>query len=439
MIGLGQGWTNTYQFIDEWGNNTFSYGSSVLQDDATGNYIWLVNASGAESQIKVINTEGEVLSTNVLIGWGGVVDLQKTSDGGYLARAGTRIVKLNSSFNVEWGSEPIPLQNEVFQWGYPFVNDVKEASDGGYILTGSLPWWDPNTGTIHTYNMYIRKLNANGSEEWLTSTFGAGHTQGASVLEYNDGYIVIVDNAEDKWATTASNSLLSKYSLNGDLLSSIPLVDANNNPDPSGKIIPTADGNYIVYGSKKNLNSESSVESDKDIWIKKIDFNGEFIWEKFYGHGFLDYTSSVRETTDGGYIISGAADLPWEFMGLFESCCMRKIWVLKTDFSGDTLWTKEWSNNNQDDQDYGYDVIEANDGDYVVTGTILDLNIMTNQAIIVKFSPPFITSINESMTEYNKTLRSITNLLGQEIPIRKNTPMFYIYDDGSVEKKIIIE
>jgi len=38
-----------------------------------------------------------------------------------------------------------------------------------------------------------------------------------------------------------------------------------------------------------------------------------------------------------------------------------------------------------------------------------------------------------------KKLKKITNLLGQEIPIRKNTPMFYIYDDGTVEKKIIIE
>lgn len=38
-----------------------------------------------------------------------------------------------------------------------------------------------------------------------------------------------------------------------------------------------------------------------------------------------------------------------------------------------------------------------------------------------------------------KQLLKITNLLGQETPIRKNTPMFYIYDDGTVEKKIIIE
>ena len=40
---------------------------------------------------------------------------------------------------------------------------------------------------------------------------------------------------------------------------------------------------------------------------------------------------------------------------------------------------------------------------------------------------------------YNKELIKITNILGQEIPYRKNNPLFYIYDDGTVEKKIIIE
>ena len=33
----------------------------------------------------------------------------------------------------------------------------------------------------------------------------------------------------------------------------------------------------------------------------------------------------------------------------------------------------------------------------------------------------------------------ITDMLGQETPYRRNTPLFYIYDDGTVEKRIVIE
>ena len=36
-------------------------------------------------------------------------------------------------------------------------------------------------------------------------------------------------------------------------------------------------------------------------------------------------------------------------------------------------------------------------------------------------------------------LVKITDMLGQETPYRRNTPLFYIYDDGTVEKRIVIE
>jgi hypothetical protein len=36
-------------------------------------------------------------------------------------------------------------------------------------------------------------------------------------------------------------------------------------------------------------------------------------------------------------------------------------------------------------------------------------------------------------------LVKITNMLGQETPYRRNTPLFYIYDDGTVEKRMVIE
>ena len=39
----------------------------------------------------------------------------------------------------------------------------------------------------------------------------------------------------------------------------------------------------------------------------------------------------------------------------------------------------------------------------------------------------------------DRELIKITNMLGQETPYRKNTPLFYIYDDGTVEKRIVIE
>ena len=47
------------------------------------------------------------------------------------------------------------------------------------------------------------------------------------------------------------------------------------------------------------------------------------------------------------------------------------------------------------------------------------------------------TSVQEHTT--NKELLKVTDLLGRETKGKKNRPLFYIYDDGTVEKRITIE
>ena len=47
------------------------------------------------------------------------------------------------------------------------------------------------------------------------------------------------------------------------------------------------------------------------------------------------------------------------------------------------------------------------------------------------------TAIKEYTT--NKKLLKITDILGRDAKGKKNEPLFYIYDDGTVEKKINIE
>ena len=49
------------------------------------------------------------------------------------------------------------------------------------------------------------------------------------------------------------------------------------------------------------------------------------------------------------------------------------------------------------------------------------------------------TSITELQNDENKKLIKIVDVLGRNTLHKKNTPLFFIYDDGTVEKKIIIE
>ena len=51
------------------------------------------------------------------------------------------------------------------------------------------------------------------------------------------------------------------------------------------------------------------------------------------------------------------------------------------------------------------------------------------------------TSIENETSDFsnNRALLYITDVLGKKTKAIKNQPLFYIYDDGIVEKKIIIE
>ena len=59
---------------------------------------------------------------------------------------------------------------------------------------------------------------------------------------------------------------------------------------------------------------------------------------------------------------------------------------------------------------------------------------------MIQFVAVTVTTLGISDIANTKSnLVKITNMLGQETPYRRNTPLFYIYDDGTVEKRIIKE
>ena len=70
--------------------------------------------------------------------------------------------------------------------------------------------------------------------------------------------------------------------------------------------------------------------------------------------------------------------------------------------------------------------IGSNLGDYLTLSTLS----------ASEFSP---TDIIEASSYHIKEILKVTDILGKETKAIKNEPLFYIYNDGTVEKKVIIE
>jgi hypothetical protein len=123
--------------------------------------------------------------------------------------------------------------------------------------------------------------------------------------------------------------------------------------DEGKSVQQTSDGGYIIVGYTTSMGTGGT-----DVYLIKTNPNGDILWAKTYGGISDDEGKSVQQTSDGGYIIAGSTSS----FGAGES----NVYVVKTNTSGDTLWTKTYGGT---DYAYGESIQEISDGGYIITGS----------------------------------------------------------------------
>jgi hypothetical protein len=123
--------------------------------------------------------------------------------------------------------------------------------------------------------------------------------------------------------------------------------------DGPNSVIQTNDGGYIITGQTKNFGA-----GDFAVYLIKTDVNGDSLWTKTFGGTGTDVGFSIKQTTDGGYIIAGST-LSFG-SGDFD------IYLIKTDSIGSPLWSKTFGGTNDDE---GFSVQQTTDGGYIITGS----------------------------------------------------------------------
>lgn len=115
----------------------------------------------------------------------------------------------------------------------------------------------------------------------------------------------------------------------------------------------TTDGGYILLGTAGHANTE-----EKDFYLIKTDELGNKLWEKNYGGTGNDEGAAILQTTDGGYIIVGHTDS--------EGAGLQDIMLLKTDNGGNLVWKKIFGGTGID---LASSVQQTTDGGYIISGT----------------------------------------------------------------------
>lgn len=250
---------------------------------------------------------------------------------------------------------------QVSQFGQGMTNDIDlppTVSEITQILYQNdsfiISWEKSGDNDFHSYRLYESDAEDMSSPNLIYESDNVDNNT-FTVLGIYDGtkrfYKLYV---EDVWGLTSESRTQT-----GSTYNLFVKTFGGVNSDGGSSIIKTDDGSYIIAGG-----TSSQGAGDNDIWLVKIDSNGNLIWENTIGSVDSEWASCIHQTTDGGFIILGNEIA---FDGGYLPTKWNKL-LIKTNFEG----TKEWQKSYYDGEAHWDDwVISTNDGGYFLSGTKL--------------------------------------------------------------------
>ena len=111
-----------------------------------------------------------------------------------------------------------------------------------------------------------------------------------------------------------------------------------NNHDFLTATTSTQEGGFLLAGtsySSEGLQKKGKLKGGSDIWVIKVDENGEEEWQKTLGTSVDEEAKSVIQTTDLGYFVAGNAQIKQsQNSNGFGS---KDVWLVKLDKKGKVL------------------------------------------------------------------------------------------------------
>jgi predicted secreted protein len=219
-----------------------------------------------------------------------------------------------------------------------------QTSDGGYAVSG-----DTNSFGAGGTDFWLFKTDASGNMQWNKTYGGTLNEVCGDMCQTNDGGYALAGNTasfgaggQDAWLVNTDSS--------GNMQWNKTYGGTGN--DYALHVIQTGDGGYAMTGYTTSFGAGGN-----DVWLIKTDATGTMIWNKTYGGTSNEIGYGVVQTGDGGYVVGG-------YTTSFGAGS-ADVWLIKTDATGTMIWNKTYGGTGND---YGYDMVQCNDGGYAMVG-----------------------------------------------------------------------
>lgn len=227
---------------------------------------------------------------------------------------------------------------------------------------------NPSTNVVKTYG---------GSKNDVFQSIVQTNDGGYAILGYtqsNDFDIINKSNESfDFWVMkfSSDDTLLWQQTYGG------------SDDDRGTDIINTNDGGLALLGYSKSTDIDISENAGaQDFWMIKITSEGTISWQKTFGFLGADIGSSLVQTSDNGYLITGVLDVSASNgQGNAKSTQTQHaggdVWAIKLDSSGDLEWSRYFGGSFTDTP---FGVVETLDNSFIIIASSdsEDFNISNN-------------------------------------------------------------
>ncbi|MBG6111528.1 gliding motility-associated-like protein [Flavobacterium sp. CG_9.10] len=337
-------------------------------DDISGGLLWQKTIGGNNfdhmTSAKETKDEGYILGGYSSSGISGEKTQSSRGNDDYW------VVKLDKNRNIIW-------DKTYGGSGVDRLTSIIETADGGYLIGGSS---DSNISGEKTENsrgsldMWVIKTDSSGNIMWQKTFGGSNFDWVESIVKTPDGGYILAGSSDSNISGDKNQNSRGGgdyWILKIDSLGAIvwQKTIGGNNGDYAKSIIATSDGNYIIGGdSFSNISgekTEKTVNNSNDVWLLKLNSNGQILWQKDIGANDTETFADIRMTSDNGFILgimsySGISGFKTEV-----SRGERDYWIVKLDAAGKFEWDKTIGGSSLDQPQ---SIVQAKDGGYVTVG-----------------------------------------------------------------------
>ena len=249
-----------------------------------------------------------------------------THDGGFAVVGNTESTDGDFSIKTRHGSDIFLMKfnsEKSLQWVKTYGGSkddrghgIVQLSDKGYALVGYSKSSDGDaTVNKGQHDNWIIRTDENGVIIWEKSFGFLGHDHAYNILATLDGGLFFngfLDISASRGKAINKNSArhgagefwIHKIDLQGNIEWQRYFGGSSN--DRSYDSIQSSDGNYVIVGSSESQDFDIiTPKGSYDIWVIKIDANGNLLWQKSIGGTEYDKGNAIIESSTGEYIILG--------------------------------------------------------------------------------------------------------------------------------------